>query len=132
MPQSPDSDVTTDGIRVQAAAQYLEGDSLPEEQQYSFAYRIVITNVGDQPAKLVARHWEIIDADNHREFVDGPGVVGETPRLEPGQAHDYISGCPLPTPWGTMEGHYLFQRDDGTQFKARIGRFFLVSPQLIK
>lgn len=132
MVQSPDSDVTTEGIRVQAAAQYLEGDSLPEEQQYSFAYRIVITNVGDQPAKLLARHWEIIDSDNHREFVDGPGVVGETPRLEPGQSHDYISGCPLPTPWGTMEGHYLFQRDDGTQFKARIGRFFLVSPQLIK
>jgi ApaG protein len=88
----------------------------------------VISNEGDQPARLLRRHWLIIDADGHREEVRGPGVVGETPRLEPGKAFKYQSFCPLKTRWGTMEGSYTMQRDDGSTFEASIARFYLRLP----
>jgi ApaG protein len=130
--QNHDSLAVTNGIRVHAVAHYLAHESLPEEGQYVFAYKITISNEGDQAARLLSRHWIILDADNRREEVKGPGVVGETPRIEPGKDFEYMSGCPLETPWGTMEGSYLFERDDGSQFRANIGRFFLVAPQLLK
>ncbi len=132
MSESPNSTRVTAGISITAAAHYLAHESLPEEKQYVFAYKIVIENHGDTAAKLLERHWIILDADNSRDDVEGPGVVGETPRLAPGEKFEYMSGCQLPTPWGTMEGTYLFQRDDGSQFRAHIGRFFLVAPQLLK
>ena len=123
------SDVTTEGIRVGATAYYIPEQSDPDGHQYIFGYNIVIANVGEKPAKLVSRHWAIIDAHGRREDVRGPGVVGQTPRLEPGQAFKYQSFCPLRTKWGTMEGEYLFQRDDGSQFEVQIGRFFLTLPK---
>ena len=125
------SDTVTEGIRVQAAAQYLEGESEPDQRQYLFAYRIRIRNEGTRRARLKSRHWIIVDADNHREDVRGPGVVGKTPLLAPGESFEYSSGCPLRTPWGTMEGSYTMERDDGTSFEAAVGRFFLVSAALM-
>jgi ApaG protein len=125
------SDTVTEGIRVQAAAQYLEGESEPDQRQYLFAYRIRIRNEGTRRARLKSRHWIIVDADNHREDVRGPGVVGKTPLLAPGESFEYSSGCPLRTPWGTMEGSYTMERDDGTSFEAMVGRFFLVSSALM-
>jgi ApaG protein len=122
------SDEVTQGIRVGATAFFLPQESDPDEPRYAFGYTIVIANEGDRPAQLLRRHWVIIDAEGRREEVRGPGVVGETPRLEPGQAFKYQSFCPLKTPWGTMEGGYTFQRDDGETFEARIGRFYLRLP----
>lgn len=119
------SDSTTEGIRVGATAYYLPEHSDPDEDRYTFGYTIVIANNGDSAAQLLSRHWIIIDGAGHREEVRGPGVVGQTPRLEPGQAFKYQSFCPLSTPWGTMEGTYEMRRDDGTLFEARIGRFYL-------
>jgi ApaG protein len=125
MPQSHSSDVTTEGIRVQAAAQYLANDSRPEQRQFVYGYRIVISNQGERRAKLKSRHWVILDADNNRQEVRGPGVVGKFPDLAPGESFEYCSGCPLATKWGTMEGSYVFQREDGSEFEVSIGRFFL-------
>jgi ApaG protein len=119
------SDTTTDGIRVGATAYYLPEESDPEQQKNVFGYTIVIANHGDTAAQLLSRHWIIIDGHGRREEVRGPGVVGETPRLEPGQAFKYQSFCPLRTSWGTMEGTYRMKRDDGAEFDAAIGRFFL-------
>ncbi len=124
--QTPDSDNVTHGIRIKAAAQYLSTESCPDEGRYMFAYRIVITNEGESPARLLARHWIILDAENHREDVRGPGVVGQMPHLGPGESFEYVSGCPLNTSWGTMEGTYLMEREDGEQFDAEVARFFLV------
>ena len=129
MPTPEMSDEVTEGIRVGASAFYLAQESDPDEDRYAFGYTIVISNEGDTPAQLLRRHWVIIDANGHREEVRGPGVVGETPRLEPGQAFKYQSFCPLRTPWGTMEGEYLMRRDDGATFEAKIGRFYLVLPE---
>ena len=126
MPNLPSSDTTTQGIRVQAAAQFLPGESNPDAKQYVYAYKIVLTNTGELRAKLRTRHWIILDADNEREEVKGRGVIGKYPDLAPGESCDYDSRCPLRTKWGTMEGSYLFERPDGSTFEAAIGRFFLV------
>jgi ApaG protein len=123
------SDTTTQGIRVGATAYYLPEESEPDERRWVFGYTIVMVNVGEEPARLLSRHWVIIDAHGRRERVEGPGVVGETPRLEPGQAFKYQSFCPLRTEWGTMEGTYRFHRDDGSEFDAVIGRFYLRLPE---
>lgn len=120
------SDLVTDGIRVGAVAFFLPEQSDPAERRFVFAYRILIENTGDRTATLRARHWDIVDAEGRREEVDGPGVVGEFPRLAPGQAFRYHSFAVLKTAWGTMQGHYTFAREDGTHFEARIGRFYLV------
>ncbi len=122
------SEELTQGIRVGASAFYLPQESDPDEDRYAFGYTIVISNEGDSAAQLLERHWVIIDANGKREEVRGPGVVGETPRLEPGQAFKYQSLCPLETRWGTMEGSYTMQRDDGESFEAAVGRFYLRLP----
>lgn len=135
MTSTPHSDTTTEGIRIQAAAEYLPQESLPPEflaaghdqkRQYVFRYKITMQNVGDAPARLCERHWVIVDADGQRESVRGRGVIGEFPKLGAGESYSYVSFCPLGTRWGTMEGSYTFERDDGKRFTVRIGRFFLV------
>lgn len=126
MADSPHSDTNTEGIRVQAAAQYLPGESKPEQAHYVYVYRIIISNEGTERAKLLTRHWVILDAHGDREDVQGPGVIGQCPDLAPGESFTYLSGCPLPTEWGTMEGTYTMEREDGDRFLAEVGRFFLV------
>ena len=128
MARSAGSDTTTEGIRVQAQAQFLPGESDAERRHFVWAYRIVITNEGKSRAKLRSRHWVILDSDNRREDVRGGGVVGKTPSLAPGERFEYTSVCPLRTRWGTMEGSYTFEREDGSTFEASIARFFLVPP----
>ncbi|MEM6672186.1 MAG: Co2+/Mg2+ efflux protein ApaG [Planctomycetota bacterium] len=116
---------TTHGIEVEAAAQLLEGRSMPERKRWLYAYRIRIRNVGDIPQRLVSRHWVITDAQGEQREVRGDGVVGEQPRLEPGESHEYHSMADLSTPWGTMEGTYRFVTDEGDERDIVIGRFFL-------
>lgn len=119
------SDTITEGIRVRVAAEFVPDQSDPDRNQYLYRYRVILTNEGQQRAKLQSRHWTIRDANNEAREVRGPGVVGRHPDLGPGEQFEYISSCPLSTSWGTMEGSYRFVREDGTQFDARIGRFFL-------
>ncbi|HEV7301969.1 MAG TPA: Co2+/Mg2+ efflux protein ApaG [Tepidisphaeraceae bacterium] len=123
------SDTTSDGIRVGATAYFLPERSEPDERRFVFGYTIVIANVGERAAQLVSRRWIIIDAAGRREQVEGPGVVGQTPKLAPGEAFKYQSFCPLKTDWGTMEGAYQMVRDDGEAFEAKIDRFFLRTDQ---
>src|ERR1700761_9128208 len=125
MPTPVLSDTTTHSIRVGATAVFSADDSDIEAKNFVFRYTIIIANEGDVPAQLVSRHWIIIDANGHREEVKGPGVVGETPRLEPGKQFKYQSFCQLKTTWGTMEGTYQMKRDDGEMFDVVIQRFYL-------
>ena len=126
MTQSPNSNALTEGIRVTAAAQFIPDQSDPDRGVYFYAYRVRIKNEGEQRAKLLSRHWIILDAHGQRRDVVDDGVVGEQPDLAPGDSFEYTSSCPMRTEWGTMEGTYTFEREDGTQFEAAIGRFFLV------
>lgn len=119
------SDTTTDGIRIRVAAQIQAVHSDPDRSHFVYAYRVVISNEGTERAKLLRRHWIVRDAHGDIREVKGPGVIGEFPDLAPGESFEYVSGCPLQTEWGTMEGSYRMRRPDGTEFEARIGRFFL-------
>ncbi|MCC6673309.1 MAG: Co2+/Mg2+ efflux protein ApaG [Planctomycetes bacterium] len=123
--QKGHSDQTTQGIRVRVAAQFVPERSDPDRRHWFYVYKVVLTNVGEVPARLVSRHWVIRDAENRQREVRGPGVVGEQPEIQPGETYSYMSSCPLETEWGTMEGSYHMVRPDGSAFDARIGRFFL-------
>jgi ApaG protein len=123
--QSGHSDTVTEGIRIRVAAQLLPERSSPEHGQFFFIYRVRISNEGTEWAKLLSRYWKITDSDGQIEEVEGPGVVGDLPELGPDESYEYTSGCPLTTEWGTMEGHYVFERASGSRFEAAIGRFFL-------
>lgn len=124
----PTSLAVTDGIRVRVQSQYLPDQSSPRDERYVFAYTITISNEGTSTAQLKTRHWIITDARGEIEEVRGDGVVGEQPRLSPGQSFQYTSGCVLETPVGTMHGSYRFWRDDGSYFDAEIAPFSLASP----
>ena len=119
------SDTITNGIRVGATAFYLPDESAPEERRFVFGYRIVIVNEGTTTATLRTRHWTIIDGEGVVEEVRGEGVVGQQPRLAPGEGFKYTSYCPLRTEWGTMEGKYQFEGEYGEMFDVKIGRFYL-------
>jgi ApaG protein len=119
------SSAVTQGIRVEVASEFLPGHSDPESSRYVFAYFVTIKNEGEQSARLESRHWVITDGSGRMEEVRGPGVVGETPYLAPGQTHNYQSFCVLRTPRGTMHGSYQMVRDDGGQFDAEIAPFVL-------
>ncbi len=119
------SDRTTRGIRVRVGAQFLPEQSDPDRGHFAYAYRVIVSNEGDVPCKLLARHWTIRDARGEVREVRGAGVVGMQPWIQPGKSFEYMSGCPLTTEWGTMEGTYSMQTQDGQAFEAQIGRFFL-------
>lgn len=122
------SSATTEGIEVTVRSRYLAEQSAPDQGRYVFAYTVAIANHGERTAQLRTRHWVITDGRGTIEEVRGDGVVGEQPRLAPGQQFQYTSGCVLKTPIGTMHGSYQMQRDDGDAFDAEIAAFSLVAP----
>ncbi len=118
----------TEGITVRVAVNFLPEQSRIEAGKWFWVYHIRIENGADETVQLLTRHWRITDGRGMVNFVDGDGVVGEQPVLKPGQSHDYVSGCPLTTPMGSMEGHYTFVRRDGEKFTVAIPFFPLAAP----
>jgi ApaG protein len=118
------------GLRITVRPEFLPEHSDADALRFVFGYHINIHNEGAEPVTLVSRHWVIVDGDGDRHEVEGDGVVGHQPRLEPGESFEYASYCPLETRWGTMEGVYHMRLDDGSMFDAVIARFFLVAPEL--
>ncbi len=112
-------------ITVTVTPEYLKEQSKPDEDQYVFAYTVMMENTGTVPAKLLTRHWIITDAEGKSQEVRGPGVVGEHPHLQPGESFEYTSGAILPTPVGTMMGSYQMRDDEGGLFDATIPAFTL-------
>jgi len=125
------SDTTTEGIRVQVESFYDEDRSSPQESYYFFAYRVRVSNVGNEKARLVSREWIITDSNGEVQRVQGPGVVGAQPTLAPGEAFEYTSFCPLSTAVGTMQGSYHMVRPDGSSFEAEIAPFSLAVPHAV-
>ena len=124
------SQALTRGVRVEVAAQYSPEHSRPGNRWF-FLYTITITNEGEETVQLVSRPWVITDGAGKVEEVRGQGVVGEQPVLDPGNSYQYTSGCPLPTPFGSMEGSYQMLTGSGERFDADIGRFSLREPGAI-
>ena len=119
---------TTDGVTVRVAVNFLPEQSRIEAGKWFWVYHIRIENDSHHTLQLVTRHWKITDGHGAVNFVDGDGVVGEKPVLAPGQSHDYVSGCPLTTAHGSMEGHYTFRREDGAEQRVAIPYFSLAAP----
>lgn len=118
----------TDGVRVRVRPQFIEDQSSPENDRYLWAYTIEIANRGERTLQLVTRHWRITDRDGRVQEVNGDGVVGQQPVLQPGTAFEYTSGCPLTTPSGMMQGAYRLIDENGETLDARIPLFALDSP----
>ena len=123
-----DDSETTDGVTVRVVTNFLENQSIPSQARWFWSYHIRLENHRDDPVQLLSRHWKITDGRGGINHVDGDGVIGEQPLLQPGSSHDYVSGCPLPTPSGMMEGHYRFIRADGSTFVVEIPRLRLIAP----
>ncbi|MBA3581636.1 MAG: Co2+/Mg2+ efflux protein ApaG [Gammaproteobacteria bacterium] len=118
-------------IDVHTKTRYLEEQSAPDAGRFVFSYTIRITNKGTSPAKLLTRHWVITDGEGQIQKVDGDGVVGEQPLIQPGKSFEYTSGAMLETPFGTMHGHYQFRSQSGELFEAPIPAFLLSTPNSV-
>ena len=118
-------------IAVLVETRFIDAESDPLANRYLFAYTITITNHGTTPSQLLNRYWLITNGDGRKEEVQGPGVVGEQPRLNPGEAFRYTSGAVLETAVGTMEGHYEFRGDGGDLFQVAIPPFSLAVPNAV-
>lgn len=126
------SDSITNDIRVQVIPEFLgirENNGVVEN---IFSYHITITNAGTVTVNLQRRYWLIIDADGFQEEVEGEGVVGFTPLIEPNMSFSYTSMCPLKTDWGTMEGFFTMYDENSQKLKVQVNRFYLVHPKLME
>ncbi len=121
-------EAVTRSIAVRVRPVYLPDQSDPDERRWIWAYTIEVDNAGGETVQLLSRHWIITDATGHVEEVRGPGVVGEQPILQPGESFTYTSGCPLPTPSGTMVGTYTMSDPAGAEFEIEIPAFSLDLP----
>lgn len=118
-------------ITIATATAYIPDQSDEESDRYIFAYTITITNTGEVPAQLISRRWLITDANQQTQEVQGIGVVGEQPKLKPGESFEYTSGTALATPVGTMSGSYQMVAEDGHAFDAEIPEFVLSMPRVL-
>jgi|TARA_B110000967_G_C18840765_1_gene539239 ApaG protein len=125
------TDSNLNNIQVNVQTRYIEDQSNPEKNYYIFAYTITIVNQGQQPAKLLTRHWVITDSNHKVQEVRGDGVIGEQPVLKPGEQFVYTSGTMLETSVGTMKGSYQMEADDGFQFDATVEEFVLSTPRVL-
>jgi ApaG protein len=119
----------THDIMVSVEAMYQSTYSKPMNREYVHAYRVSIENLGDETVQLLRRHWYIWDSTGAIREVEGDGVIGEQPTLEPTDTHQYVSGCPLKTDMGKMYGTFTMQRlSDGILFEVKIPPFNLIPP----
>ncbi len=107
---------------------FLSEQSEPAKGRWFWAYHVRIENEGRRAVQLISREWTISDGNGGRHEVQGEGVVGETPVIPAGGSFDYVSGCPLDTPSGSMRGHYRMIADDGATLDVEIPQFALLSP----
>jgi ApaG protein len=120
---------TTQGVTVSVTTNYLPDYSSPAQEHFVFAYKIEIRNNSEFTVKLLRRHWYIHDATGVMREVEGEGVVGRQPVLEPGESHQYVSGCNLKSGMGKMHGTYLMERlANGQEFAVDIPEFTLMVP----
>lgn len=137
MPKTPSPDTlallfpnvtTTKGISVRVSVSYLAEQSAPASGRWFWSYHVRIENGSKRSVQLLSRSWHILDGRGTLHEVRGEGVVGEMPLIAPGASFDYVSGCPLNTPTGSMSGSYHMIDENGAAFDVAIPRFALVGP----
>lgn len=122
---------STQPIMITVITEYLTEQSQPEENRYAFAYHITIKNQSVRSAKILTRHWIIVDANQERKEVHGEGIIGKQPIILSGDKYEYTSAVVLDTPVGTMEGSYQLVDDGGVTFNAPIQPFLLSIPHAV-
>ncbi len=123
--------MTKQSIKITVEVNYLADQSDAKEHRFVFAYTITIRNTGKLPVQLLTRRWLITDASGKTKEVQGDGVIGEQPRIRPGEYHRYSSLSVIETPVGTMEGSYGMIDNDGEAFSAVIPIFRLAIPGIL-
>jgi ApaG protein len=118
-------------IHIEVETHYLPEQSIPMQHRYTFAYQITIRNDGKTPMTLRRRYWQITDDNQKVEVVQGAGVVGQQPTLDANEAFIYASGAQLSTPYGQMEGYYVFEDAQGHAYRAPIAPFLLSIPRTL-
>lgn len=119
----------TEGVKVSVETTYQPEYSNPANEHFMFAYKIQIENLGNYSVQLLRRHWIIFDSNGTKREVEGEGVIGLQPIIEPGKHYEYVSGCNLKTDMGTMQGAYQMKRlVDEEIFDAKIPQFSLIAP----
>lgn len=126
---TPSYSHTSHAIRVTVNPIYLENQSIPEDNQFLWAYHVVIENLSNDKIWLRKRSWKITDALGRVKEISGDGVVGEQPKLEPGESYEYTSGTPLTTSSGFMTGFYTMEKENGEKVEVKIPSFSLDNPQ---
>lgn len=114
-------------VSVEVKPMYMEEESTPVTNKHVFAYFITIQNMGEQVVTLLKRHWEIEDSSGDNHEIDGEGVIGVQPTIEPGECHKYNSFCVLKSYHGSMSGYYTMKREDEKLINVRIPKFLLTS-----
>ena len=119
----------TQGIKISVLTSF-EGTYFKNYKiHYAFTYQVTIENQSKDSVQLNSRHWEIYDALNDMEMVDGEGVIGKKPVLKPGELHTYNSGCLLASPYGAMKGYFNMINFTSTKnFKVIVPTFKLCAP----
>ncbi len=119
----------TDGVKISVETIYQPEYSNPANEHFMFAYRVNIENLSENTVQLLNRHWHIFDSNGTKREVEGEGVVGQQPVIEPGDVHEYVSGCNLKTDIGSMKGSYEMKRiADDARFRVNIPEFYLIAP----
>ena len=119
----------TEGVKISVETFYQPDYSNPVNNEFMFAYRITIENNNSFPVKLLRRHWHIYDSDGSLREVEGEGVVGVQPQINPGESYQYVSGCNLKTEMGKMSGTYLMENINNRKtFDATIPSFEMNVP----
>ena len=118
-------------FEIKSKVTLVEGESRPDGGIFFFAYKIKITNKSSSPVQLMSRHWIVTDSLGQVEEVRGAGVVGQQPRIMPGQFFEYDSACPISTTSGSMRGSYQMLSEDGTSFDIEIPEFYLIAPSAL-
>lgn len=119
----------TQGVKISVDTVYQDEYSNPDKEHFMFAYQISVENLTEYTIQLMRRQWFIFDSCGTRREVEGEGVIGLQPIIEPGESYSYVSGCNLTTDMGSMAGNYLMNRTvDDSEFTVDIPEFQLIVP----
>lgn len=124
----PRYEAITDGIAIRVVPRFMHDESSPVQGKFFWAYTVEIENQGEESWQLMRRSWRIVDSAGHHQMVEGEGVIGQQPLIEPGEIFKYTSGVPLSAPSGLMDGQYLLENAAGAELTVPIPPFSLDSP----
>ncbi len=118
-------------IKIDIKTEYVPELSNNEDSMFYFSYKVKIKNMGSKKVQLLSRHWDIKDGLGRKKSINGEGVIGKKPIINPGEYYEYKSYCPLKTEFGSMDGFYTMKDENGNLFKTVIPNFGLISPESI-